>query len=573
MKKTFAVLMIITMIMCFMPAVSFGATAQEDDWDVSRSKTATEMDSDYTSQVTLSLPSAEEPLSSDIVFVLDTSDCVGETMEEIIGTVGQLKEAQEQTGADIKVGVVVFKGSALPMFGGKLVSVASASEELEKMAEEVAASGNKEEVVLKYLNADDDFINKGSNLHSGLMAAKQLLDADTSVVGSRKYVVAATDGMTYYWNDAQGNVYGIYSSSRANGEAYPSLLFYGWQEAYNIGSGYSLSEDINAGNWDEYIAGIEDRMNDDYVVNVREAKEKFATNYSGVRFSTVDALSAAGYKYISKADGKQYAHGLEYSVIKCMDTYGEMISSGYNCYTINVKYGTDAFPGLFTAKLNEMAGISEQIDFSKIKNDILYTVGAGSWVEDTIGEKFDFVNNVDKVTLTVNGQQLAKAQEGNIYYFGDADVNPNNFRFKLEYVPSSDSSTEKIIWTINENVSNFAPVQLTYTVKLVKPDATPGTYGVTDLNGDGIVDGTQTQVDSGKALYTNESAILYPVDSNGNANYSSIEFGKPSVSYTIQGQVPETGDTAMNHILPYCFLLILLAMAGIKLKSLKEQRG
>ena len=91
MKKTFAVLMIITMIMCFMPAVSFGATAQEDDWDVSRSKTATEMDSDYTSQVTLSLPSAEEPLSSDIVFVLDTSDCVGETMEEIIGTVGQLK--------------------------------------------------------------------------------------------------------------------------------------------------------------------------------------------------------------------------------------------------------------------------------------------------------------------------------------------------------------------------------------------------------------------------------------------------------------------------------------------------
>ena len=93
------------------------------------------------------------------------------------------------------------------------------------------------------------------------------------------------------------------------------------------------------------------------------------------------------------------------------------------------------------------------------------------------------------------------------------------------------------------------------------------------MNGDGIVDGTQTQVDSGKALYTNESAILYPVDSNGNANYSSIEFGKPSVSYTIQGQVPETGDTAMNHILPYCFLLILLAMAGIKLKSLKEQRG
>ena len=39
-------------------------------------------------------------------------------------------------------------------------------------------------------------------------------------------------------------------------------------------------------------------------------------------------------------------------------------------------------------------------------------------------------------------------------------------------------------WTINENVSNFAPVQLTYTVKLTKPETDPGTYGVEDLKGE-----------------------------------------------------------------------------------------
>ena len=152
-------------------------------------------------------------------------------MGQVAGLVQQLKDAQASSNADIKVGVVAFKGSALPMFGGKLVSVTEAEKTLTEMIQEVNTANNKEDVVLKYLNADEDFINKGSNLHAGLMAAKQLLASDQTVLDSRKYVVAVTDGMTYYWNDNQGNVYGIYSSSYSNGEAYPSLLFYGWPAA------------------------------------------------------------------------------------------------------------------------------------------------------------------------------------------------------------------------------------------------------------------------------------------------------------------------------------------------------
>ena len=41
--------------------------------NVSRSKTATVLDKDYQSTITLSLPSAEEKLASDVVFVLDKS--------------------------------------------------------------------------------------------------------------------------------------------------------------------------------------------------------------------------------------------------------------------------------------------------------------------------------------------------------------------------------------------------------------------------------------------------------------------------------------------------------------------
>lgn len=57
-------------------------TAEADpiDWDVSKSKIATKLDTNtWTSNVTLSLPSAEEALGSDIVFVLDKSSCKKET--------------------------------------------------------------------------------------------------------------------------------------------------------------------------------------------------------------------------------------------------------------------------------------------------------------------------------------------------------------------------------------------------------------------------------------------------------------------------------------------------------------
>lgn len=51
------------------------------EWKVSKSKTATNLvkqsDGTYTSDVTLSLPSAEEQLVSDVVFVLDKSTSAG----------------------------------------------------------------------------------------------------------------------------------------------------------------------------------------------------------------------------------------------------------------------------------------------------------------------------------------------------------------------------------------------------------------------------------------------------------------------------------------------------------------
>ena len=476
--------------------------------DVSRSKTATDLDANYQSTVTLSLPSAEETLSSDIVFVMDTSDCVGEVMGQVAGLVQQLKDAQASSNADIKVGVVAFKGSALPMFGGKLVSVTEAEKTLTEMIQEVNTANNKEDVVLKYLNADEDFIYKGSNLHAGLMTAKQLLASDQTVLDSRKYVVAVTDGMTYYWNDEQDNVYGIYSQSTTNGLDYPTLLFYAWCEGNNVPkSSYTLPTDFVG--WDTYLANAKAMQEADdgyYDVDIRTAKALLnAADYGAVRFSTVNALNEKSIAYISADEKTSHAHGIDRSVLACLDTYQEMIDAGYQCYTLNAKYGTDTFPGLFTSKLNEMAD-KTAVDFNSIQNEILYAVGAGSTVEDKIGDGFSL--DVNSFKLTVGGAEIPGTFDAttNTWSFG---TNNNSYaRFTVAY----DESTKTFVWTINENVSNFAPVQLSYTIKLDSPATAAGTYEEP----------------------TNEYATLVPKDSAGNVG-KELSFPVPIVSYTISG--------------------------------------
>ena len=173
---------------------------------------------------------------------------------------------------------------------------------------------------------------------------------------------------------------------------------------------------------------------------------------------------------------------------------------------------------------------SSQNPFENINADIIYAVSAGSKVEDKIGEKFTF-GGVDSFVLTVGGNKIDGVKDNsdaNIVNFGTKKDN-GEYPYTITYTPE----TKTFMWTINENVSNFAPVRLSYTVRLTTPETGYGTYGVTDLNGDEIVDGTRESVKLADALYTNESAILTPKNSNGDIGVDE-KFPKPSVSYTVK---------------------------------------
>ncbi|MEE0389792.1 MAG: SHIRT domain-containing protein, partial [Agathobaculum sp.] len=91
---------------------SSGGGTDPIEWNVSRSKTATALDtSTWTSNVTLSLPSAEEALASDVVFVLDKSTST-KLEDQALGMLNKLKEQAKSTEAKVKVGVVIFNKEA-----------------------------------------------------------------------------------------------------------------------------------------------------------------------------------------------------------------------------------------------------------------------------------------------------------------------------------------------------------------------------------------------------------------------------------------------------------------------------
>lgn len=71
-------------------------------WQISKSKKATNLDENFESQVTLSLPSAEEKLENDIVFVLDKSTSV-QLENEALEMLKELQAQAKKNGAKVRL--------------------------------------------------------------------------------------------------------------------------------------------------------------------------------------------------------------------------------------------------------------------------------------------------------------------------------------------------------------------------------------------------------------------------------------------------------------------------------------
>lgn len=492
-KRILACLLVLVMLLGIMPVMAMAADAEVSpafDWEVSKSKTATDLDASGSTRVTLSLPSAEETLTSDVVFVLDGSSSADtNVVKESLKLLDELKQAAGDNGATVNVCIVKFKRRA---FKSDWFDLATHFEDI-KNAMETKYSG-------------------GTNIHAGLLAGKEALEEHTNVSASRKYLVLISDGSTYLYSK-DGNWASDTPFTRSYHPANPYNSFSGgyWDEGYyqpNNHPDVNVSRPKNTSDiaaWQEYLKDVEKR-NAESKGDTYDYHCEYDNNFN-------KGIPSGDFK--SQPNVKRSASNRDMAFYYADQTWQQMRNAGYNLFSIATKDGLAGEGNSDDSHsfMNYLNG-GKSLDFSDIKDEIFYAVGPGSTVEDYMGYDTSKGNNYnfdlvpDSLILTVGGQSLASKRVDDTYYFGNTGVNENgNWRFKVEYTSANDGR-EKFVWTINEHVSNFSRVQLSYQLRL-RDDA-------------------RTSKDN--YFYTNISATLTPKDSKGHIG-SNQTFDRPRVTF------------------------------------------
>lgn len=405
-------------------------------------------------------------------------------VEDSLALLKELKTATENSGAAVNVCVVKFKRRA---FKSDWYDLSNNFDAI-KNAMEAKYSG-------------------GTNIHAGLLAGKEALDQHDGVSADRKYLILISDGSTYLyskdgnWASDMPFTRSYYPKENYNGAAggfwdnamyepnnYPDVNVTRPKTTSDVGAWQKYLNDVKARN--EAI-NSEGKTGDDYDYHC-----EYDLNFN-------QGQPSADFK--SQPCEPRTANNRDMAFYYANEAWNTIKDSGYHAYSIAVKDGSVGAGNAddsrcFMNYLNDGASLN----FDDIKKEIIYAVGAGSQVEDKMGSEFDLVPGTFQ--LTVGGKALTCIQNDNTYSFGD-DVKSD--RFVIIYNEGDDSFT----WKINENVSNFAPVQLSYKVKLTNSSTTAGTY----------------------AVATNEYARLTPKDSTGVVG-QTVEFDIPKVIYTISEQ-------------------------------------
>ena len=463
---------------------------EKPDWTVSKSKTATNLDKNFESKVTLGLPSYEQELVSDIVFVLDKSTSA-EVEGQALAMLTDLKGKIANTGAKVKVGVVIFN---------KIANVT----EFKDLATEYDAIEA----------AITEKISSGTNTHAGMLAGKAMLDADKEVEASRKHLIFVSDGVTYMFNE----------NPTAEAWSFDADGWKNWAGPDNWNTKYGNNNAPK--NWGKHLGAIRDQ------VKVQGTQYEYPYGGTVTNSTPKDDTS------------KQYVNSIDKALYYTYNVYNDCVKAGYNCYAMvaNQNRGTQYKWGPSFMDYLAENSCGKDVTFDKIEKEIYYLLDAGSEVVDVIGKDVDekgneydfaFIPEKDKLQMKVGGKVIAVKDitgEDKVPHFGFGELHDNGkYDYELKYYANGTEAEadEHFVWEINVPVTNFERVELTYTVKLTNPQKKEGTYGEYDKDGS----------NDRPALYTNNSATLYPVDTNGKPG-DPEEFDKPTVSYEVKNHRP-----------------------------------
>ena len=449
-------------------------------------KTATPLDENLETKVTLSFPGQREAEPADVVFVLDKSGASAQKdiYNQAKAFLEEINQKAQADGLNIKVGVVLFNKMGnvqLP-----LTDVATDYDDI--------------------LNAMNSSLHSGTNMHAGLLAAKSILDADSAVKAENKHVILISDGATYLYCK-NGNYTTPYSRSFGSVEGGRDMMggIWEWQSReYHTDNAWKKFSD--GSNFIFSQARTSPEKLGEYLAYYRDQYENSDKNWAQY-----------DYEYTAQAATNPIALdvtapcNIDVAFWSTDDTFQSMVNAGYD---MNVYYKNAAdFDGRVFLQYLTRNSNNGQLDtnFDKLKAKLVDKIAAGSTVEDTIGANFDFVNDPAKISLTANGVKLSPEKiDATTYGFGNN--NDGTYRFTLKYQAGEN---EKLTLTLNEAAAPSKPVVLEYSELLVNKPTEPGTY----------------------ALKVNENAVLHPVDGNG-IKGQAYEFPVPAVTYEVAEPEP-----------------------------------
>ena len=490
-------------------------------WEHSKSKIATNLDANYQSQVTLSLPAADYPSKLEIVFVVD-----GTAWKDFSSYKSGIQDILDQ----------------LKSFENITADVA------------LVSFGNTAKID-RPLTSVQDFklpilppMSSGTNIQSGIRAAREILENGDPY--AQKYMVLLTDGGAFYWLDDNGNSVTKPYKSGENGSFFDSTA---QEDSHifnnNLSGLYSLASGNLVNFREKYKAEIESFNQTATVCEKGTQENQLEGQYI--------------YKTDDWSDKEKYPFtNMEQGIYNASQEMLEAANSGINLITIgSYDYYPDqpAVHAMSNQFLDWTSTVGKLYKFntgnendslenalSDVKDELIYLLDEGSSIVDVIGEGIDnagneydfkFINDINNLNLTVGGVPLNKTTivENTSYGFGEK-LDNGKYEFELTYYPDGigkEARSQEVIagelfrFDINVPITIDKPVQLTYTVQLTNPQTADGTYGQYDADGSEEYAG----------LYTNKMAILYPVDSNG-VEGEQEAFQKPTVSYSISNGKP-----------------------------------
>ena len=501
-----------TVAVCAVAALTFGvsvitppqATAEDIPGTTDQSaaltqnvKTATALDENLETKVTLSFPGQREAEPADVVFVLDKSGASAQTdiFKQAKAFLEEINQKAKADGLNIKVGVVLFNKMGnvqLP-----LTDVVAGYDDI--------------------LNAMNSSVRSGTNMDAGLLAAKSILDADTAVKAENKHVILISDGATYLYCK-NGDYTKPYTRSFGSVEGGRNMMggIWEWQSReYHTDNAWKKFSDGSNFIFSQAMKSPEKLG--EYLAYYRDQYENSDNNWAQYDYEYTAIAANTGTTNPIPVDVTAPCN-IDVAFWSTDDTFQSMVNAGYD---MNVYYKNAAdFDGqVFLKYLVRNSNNGElNTDFDKLKAKLVDKIAAGSTVEDTIGANFDFVNDPAKISLTANDEKLSPEKiDATTYGFGKKS--DGTYRFTLKYQAGEN---EKLILTLNEAAAPSRPVVLEYSELLVNKPTEPGTH----------------------TLKVNESAVLHPIDGNGVAG-EAYEFPVPTVDYTVAkpDPAPQPGAT------------------------------